>query len=296
MKKYLFLFLFSVGFSFVLFSFPTSALAWGSCTISLPEDLNAFDKEKLPEKIFPSGNIPLVVRFVYSPENDPDKEDLLKLESRLRASLEPSPGSINVDGVDRQARCELSQRVILNSTTMDTRFDCELPRDPNANISTDYSVTGTILLARTFFDIRKLWDPDEEMCSGSTSFKVSNEVAARRYGANSRCRTGSIDEDPNDTETWGGVETALGCIPTGDLGGFISILLRITTGIAGGVALILIISAGFTIATSTGNPDKLKEGQEQLTSAITGLILVVLAVFLLEVIGAGILEIPGITK
>jgi len=279
MKKHLLLFLIFAGLSFTLFTSPSPALAWGSCSVDLPEDLNAFDKvifKATGEKVFPSGNIPLVLRFTYS-SSDP-KESFLKLETRLRASFVTEP----------LGRCELSQRVIVNSSTMDARFDCELPRDPKQDAS--YTGNGTILLARTYFDIRKIWDPDEEMCTASVSFKVSKDVASRRPGANSRCKTGGIDEDPNDALTWGGIDTALGCIPTDDLGGFVTILLRITTGIAGGIALILIIFAGFTIATSTGNPEKLKEGQEQLTSAITGL------VFLLEVIGAGILEIPGITK
>ena len=55
----------------------------------------------------------------------------------------------------------------------------------------------------------------------------------------------------------------------------------------------MIISASFMIITSSGNPDRLKAGQELLTSAIMGLIMIIFSVFVLRVIGVDILKIPG---
>jgi hypothetical protein len=43
------------------------------------------------------------------------------------------------------------------------------------------------------------------------------------------------------------------------------------------------------IMSSSGNPERLKAGQELLTSAISGLILLVLSVFILKFIGVDIL-------
>ena len=45
--------------------------------------------------------------------------------------------------------------------------------------------------------------------------------------------------------------------------------------------------------TSAGNPDKLRAGQELLTSAVSGLILLIFSVFILRTIGIDIL---GITR
>jgi hypothetical protein len=93
------------------------------------------------------------------------------------------------------------------------------------------------------------------------------------------------------------IETAIGCIPV--LGGqeeFLGFILRWAIGIAGGIAFLLIVYAGFMIMSSQGNPERLKAGQELLTSAISGLVLLVLSVFILNIIGVKILQIPGFAK
>ena len=88
------------------------------------------------------------------------------------------------------------------------------------------------------------------------------------------------------------VWTAIGCLPT-DSGVFITTLLSIGSGIAGGIAFLLIIIGGFQIITSAGNPERLNEGKEVVVSAIVGLLFVVFSVFLLRLIGFDILRIPG---
>lgn len=90
-----------------------------------------------------------------------------------------------------------------------------------------------------------------------------------------------------------GINTALGCIPTENTTEFVKWFLRWAIGIAGGIAFLLILSSGFQIMTSSGNPEKLKGGQEQLTAAISGLLLIIFSVFLLRLIGVDILKLPG---
>lgn len=87
--------------------------------------------------------------------------------------------------------------------------------------------------------------------------------------------------------------TALGCLPTGDPNVFAAWLLQFALGIGGGVALILLIGGGISIATSGGVPEKVKKGKETITAALTGLIFIIFSVFLLQLIGAGILNLPG---
>ena len=89
-----------------------------------------------------------------------------------------------------------------------------------------------------------------------------------------------------------GISTAIGCIDV--LGGqttFLTELLRWAVGIGGGIAFLLIVYAGFMIMTATGNPERLKAGQELLTSAISGLILLIFSLFILNFIGVNILGI-----
>lgn len=89
----------------------------------------------------------------------------------------------------------------------------------------------------------------------------------------------------NDTA----INTAIGCIDFQDTNGFVGQIFKFAVGIGGGIAFLLIVYAGFTIMTSTGNPERLKDGQDLLTSAISGLILLIFAVFVLKVIGVDIL-------
>jgi len=77
---------------------------------------------------------------------------------------------------------------------------------------------------------------------------------------------------------------------------FIGFILRWAIGIGGGIAFLLIVYSAFMIMTSQGNPERLKAGQELLTSAIAGLIMLIFSVFILELIGVKILQIPGFSE
>ena len=89
----------------------------------------------------------------------------------------------------------------------------------------------------------------------------------------------------------------------GSISGFVTLFLNASFVIAGvillfyfvmgGIAFLLIVYAGFMIMSSSGNPDRLKAGQELMTSAISGIVLLVLSIFVLRVIGVDILKIPG---
>lgn len=89
-----------------------------------------------------------------------------------------------------------------------------------------------------------------------------------------------------------GISTAIGCVDVlSSQDQFLSEILRWAVGIGGGIAFLLIVYAGFMIMTGAGNPERLKAGQELMTSAISGLILMILAVFVLNFIGINILGI-----
>ena len=91
------------------------------------------------------------------------------------------------------------------------------------------------------------------------------------------------------------VQTALGCISTNiGSGGLISSILRLSVGLGGGVALILMLYGTFIIPTSAGIPDKLNQGKEIISSAVAGLVFIILAIFLMNLIGVKILALPGL--
>lgn len=89
------------------------------------------------------------------------------------------------------------------------------------------------------------------------------------------------------------IETGLGCIPTKETTNFIAWILKFAIGIGGGIAFILMLIGVFQIITSSGDPERLKAGKELITSALIGLLMIIFSLFLLQLIGVQILQIPG---
>jgi hypothetical protein len=69
--------------------------------------------------------------------------------------------------------------------------------------------------------------------------------------------------------------------------------IQIGLGLAGGIALLMIIAAGFLLTTSQNDPKKVTEAKELVTSAVIGLLFIVFSVTILQFIGVTILRIPG---
>lgn len=106
---------------------------------------------------------------------------------------------------------------------------------------------------------------------------------------NMRKLWGSCDACIHNGEIW----SAIGCVPT-DFSKIISKYIFGTgVGIAGGIAFLYFIYGSFLILTSSGNPEKIEEARQIITSAISGLLLIIFSVFLLHVIGVDILKLPG---
>lgn len=93
-----------------------------------------------------------------------------------------------------------------------------------------------------------------------------------------------------------GAWTAVGCLGGETPNDFIASFIRIGTGLGGGVAFLLILFSGFQRIMSAGNPEKLHEAKDLMTSAISGLLLIIFSVFLLRLIGVDILQIPGLSN
>ena len=73
-------------------------------------------------------------------------------------------------------------------------------------------------------------------------------------------------------------------------------IFTLVLGLAGGIALILIMVSGYRFMVSSGNPEATKAATEQLTSAIVGLLFIIFSFVILQVIGVDILRIPGFGK
>lgn len=88
------------------------------------------------------------------------------------------------------------------------------------------------------------------------------------------------------------IATAIGCIHTSPVE-FVKDLMKFVIGIGGGLAFLMMLLGAFQMLTSAGNPETLKAGQDRLTSAVIGLLFVIFTILLLQIVGIGILNIPG---
>lgn len=131
----------------------------------------------------------------------------------------------------------------------------------------------------------KRWCCDDQIscdtAKGIVQQQITNQMA--QPAADPKC-TAIVAGVPVD-----GIDTAIGCIPVNDTNVFMGWILGWAIGVGGGIAFLLIIYASFMVMTSQGNPERLKAGQELLTSAISGLILLIFSVFILKFIGIDIL-------
>lgn len=94
----------------------------------------------------------------------------------------------------------------------------------------------------------------------------------------------------------GRIWTAIGCLPT-DFSDIINnYVFKLGIGIAGGISFLYFIYGVFLILTSAGNAEKITQAKEIIVSAISGLLLIIFSIFLLQVIGVDILKLPGFGK
>lgn len=106
---------------------------------------------------------------------------------------------------------------------------------------------------------------------------------------------GGISCSNNLNDSNPGFITAIGCIHTNPTK-LVEDILKFVLGIGGGLAFLLMLVGAFQMLTSAGNPDHLNAGRERITSAVIGLLLIIFAVLILQIIGVDILQIPGFGK
>jgi hypothetical protein len=132
-----------------------------------------------------------------------------------------------------------------------------------------------------------------ETCDAATKQCVPGEKPGTVTDPGDTDVAPSTSDNPALCDGGTGINTAVGCIPFNDTNALVGFILGWAIGIGGGLAFLLMLYAGFMILSSQGNPERLKAGQELLTSAIAGVIMLVFSVFILKFIGVDILKLPG---
>lgn len=144
--------------------------------------------------------------------------------------------------------------------------------------------------------LRGICVPDSWTCQ--QEFPDATGCIDSKCGSSCKKPTSPTDNSRfcNGVDETGGINTAIGCIKVGSGNELVNTILRLALGVGGGLALALILYGTFIVTTSAGMPDKLKAGGEIITSAIIGLIFILLSIFLVNLIGINILGIPGFLK
>jgi len=127
------------------------------------------------------------------------------------------------------------------------------------------------------------FDGTPENCPVGGSGFITVTSSARVYSSPSPTATPTSGKNPCGTEC----ETALGNIPT-DIGGFAGKILSIAIGLAGGIALILMVIGSIRVLTSSGDQQRLAGGRDMIIAAIAGLLFLIFSVLILKFIGVEI--------
>lgn len=86
--------------------------------------------------------------------------------------------------------------------------------------------------------------------------------------------------------------TAVGCIDSSQ-DGIVKGLVNVALGVAGGIVLFKILGAALKLSMSKGEKKEIEEAREDVTSAIMGVVFILLSMTILEFIGINLLKIPG---
>lgn len=82
------------------------------------------------------------------------------------------------------------------------------------------------------------------------------------------------------------------------IGGIMNKAIPFIFSFAGLALLLMLIMAGFNLLTSAGDAKKLETGKQRLTQAIIGIILIIVAYWLVQIVGIifGVTEIQSVFK
>lgn len=146
---------------------------------------------------------------------------------------------------------------------------------------------------------------DHRFCSTALTIKPAESNQPREIPSFSPLPSGASAATPctgpNCSKAGGescdnnGFKTAIGCIRTEPVA-LVKDVMTFIIGISGGFAFLMMLLGAFQMLTSAGNPETLAAGKDRFTSAVIGLLFVIFAVLLLQIIGFDILKLPGFKR
>ncbi len=246
--------------------------------------------EKVDSAIFSNDNIPEIAGTV--------KES---------GYCMPDPSNPNVRPVGEGASC----RCIDDSTTVDSNNFGQNLCDRIAPDDTDtcLACTNIAVVSGMNCSSDNLSDDQKQTCNSCTSQpffsdNTSTFQAMGNLGDQGRnfCQGVPAGEFDKCVQCMipsvfgiSGVWTSFGCLQT-DPGSFISkTVIPIGISLGAAAAFLTILYSAYLIQTSQGNAEKLKKARAYLNASLVGLMLIIFAALILQIVGIQILRIPGLT-
>lgn len=210
--------------------------------------------------------------------------------------------SINVEGITRNADVKIdvrggpgfSNRItdengntswLVPASSSDAGRYFAVITDKKDNILCQFSLT--------------ICDPTDTQCISidPEEIKQQNDATAAPFDLCAQTRSPDSAAYQNCMKCMGAgqtknIWTGLGCIRT-DTKGLIEDLMTILFGLAGGIALLLMLYGAFTYTTASGDPKKAGQAKEVFGGAVTGLLLIIFSIIILQFVGVTILKLPG---
>jgi hypothetical protein len=241
-------------------------------------------------------------------------ENECRAQSLLTSSIGIALACVSATPQDKTGKCTQIAAVTKNCTTGENGLTGDaycrnkFPRDPGA-----HCVLGECVLTQPSPNaIPNNCDKQgnlcctakDEMTKQSTyycaaGFFPSSQTAAcvcnsgEGLGATNLCTFADNNAACLDCARNLGIWTPFGCIRA-NTQFVVQDILKIAIGIAGGIAFLMLVYAGFLRMTSQGVPEKLTNSNEIALSAIAGLLLIIFSAVILKLIGIDILHIPGL--
>jgi Domain of unknown function DUF11 len=220
-----------------------------------------------------------VFTFVIKAVNNLDQGLSFAVTDVLPAAIVPISAETNKTGT-----CDIDEQTVICGIVLNRFATAEITISAYIDISTPggasyrNQATATEVYGRT-----ALTQFISVSAGGNVQTPPPLPVPAESFGqiADLLCTDGSS------------ILTAIGCVPilTGGIVGTVGFMLWFGGGIAGGIAMLMIVYSGFMIMTSLGDPKRLQAGRELLIAALSGLILLIFSAFVLRLIGSDILGI-----
>lgn len=129
-------------------------------------------------------------------------------------------------------------------------------------------------------------EPGQDLTAYMLCDQIDRDQFDQQYQACVDCVGGAKPEDQE------GVWTAIGCIKR-EPAQIAQALIKLGLMMGGGVALLMMLVAGFILSVSQGDPKRIEDARDMVTASFMGLIFIIFSVTILQFIGFSILRIPG---